>query len=70
MATEFAKYSNTLEHLNYRVGLLIDVYGLKHRCKKTFFMFFYFGHVFNVFFNFPNVFYFKKRWQTSERQAD
>jgi len=48
MATEFAKYSNTLEHLNYRVGLLIDVYGLKHRCKKRFY-FFYFGHVFNVF---------------------
>jgi len=35
-------------------------------------MLFYFGHVFYVFkrfFNFPNVFYLKKRWQSSERQA-
>jgi len=35
-------------------------------------MLFYFGHVFtflNVFFNFPSVFYLKKRWQSSERQA-
>jgi len=40
---------------------------------KTFFYVFNFGHVFyvfNVFFNFPNVFYFKKRWQSSERHAD
>jgi len=36
--------------------------GHNHRCKKTFFTFFYFGHVytfFNVFY-FVNVFYFKK----------
>ena len=42
--------------------------------KKRFLTFFYFGHVFtflNVFFNFPDVLYFlKKRWQSSERQAD
>jgi len=33
-----------------------------HRCKKTVLRFFYFGHVFyvfNVFFNFPNVFLLK-----------
>ena len=42
--------------------------------KKRFLRFFYFGHVFyvfNVFFYFPNVFLLlKKRWQSSERQAD
>jgi len=41
--------------------------------KKTFFTFFYFGHVlrFLTIFYFPNVFYFfKKSWQSSERQAD
>jgi len=59
MATEFAKYSNTLQHLNYRVGLLIDVYGLKHRCKKRFLMLFYFGHVFNVFLIFQTFFILK-----------
>jgi len=41
---------------------------------KNVFTFFYFGHVFYVFkrfFYFPNVFYFlKKRWQSSEPQAD
>jgi len=70
MATEFAKYSNTLEHLNYRVGLLIGVYGLKHRCKKTFLCSFILVMFFNVFLIFQTFFYFKKRWQTSERQAD
>jgi len=39
--------------------------------KKRFFtFFFYFVHVFKRFFNFSNVFLFKKRWQSSERQAD
>jgi len=36
--------------------------GIKHRCKKRFLRFFYFGHVF-MFLNalyFPNLFYFKK----------
>jgi len=45
--------------------------GWGHICKKRFYVF-YFGHVFYVFFvfYFPNVFIFKKRWQSSERQAD
>ena len=30
-----------------------------HRCKKRFYVFY-----------FPNVFIFKKRWQSSEREAD
>jgi len=41
---------------------------------KTFFTFFYFGHVFKVFstfFLFSKRFLFKKkRWQSLERQAD
>jgi len=39
---------------------------------KNVFNVFYFGHVFYVFnvFYFPNVFCLKKRWQSSERQAD
>jgi len=37
---------------------------------KTCFYFFYFGHVF-TFFSFSKRFSFlKKRWQSSERQAD
>jgi len=45
-------------------GGIIDV--------KTFFTFFYFGHLFTflTFFLFSNRFLFKKRWQSSERQAD
>jgi len=42
--------------------------------KKNVFTLFYFGHVFLrflTFFYFSNVFFiFKKRWQSSERQAD
>jgi len=39
--------------------------------QKSFFYVFYFGHVFLRFFDFfifhfPNVFIFKKRWQSSE----
>ena len=40
---------------------------------KTFLRFFLFWslfYVFNVFFNFRTFFIFKKRWQSSERQAD
>ena len=42
-----------------------------HRCKKTFLRFLFWSHlyVFYVFY-FPNVFYFKKRWQSLERQED
>ena len=44
---------------------------LQHRCEKRLLRL-YFGRVFTflTFFNFPNVFYLKKRWQSSERQAD
>ena len=49
-------------------------YSAPHIDVKRFLRFFYFVHVFacfNVFFiYFPNFFYFKKRWQSSERQAD
>jgi len=53
--------------------------NVHHRCKKTFFTFLILVTFFNVltFFYFPNVFLFKKtffilkkRWQSSERQAD
>jgi len=40
--------------------LFIDV-------KNAFLRFFYFGHIFYVIFL---TFLFKKRWQSSERQAD
>jgi len=43
------------------------------RVKKRFLRFFYFGHVFyvfNVFLFSKRFFTFKKRWQSSERQAD
>jgi len=46
--------------------------GVHHRCKNVF-TFFYFGHVFYVFkrfFIFQTFFYLKKRWQSSEPQAD
>jgi len=47
--------------------------GVPHRCKKTFLRFFYFGHVFtflNVFLFSKRFLFLKKRWQSSEPQAD
>jgi len=40
-----------------------------HRCKKSFFYVFYFGHVFlrfSTFLIFQTFFILKKRWQSSE----
>jgi len=45
-----------------KANLTIDV-------KKTFLRFFLFWSRYYVFY-FPNVFIFKKRWQSSEREAD
>jgi len=54
--------------------LPLQVFYAQHRCKKTFFTFFLFCHVFLrllTFCLFSNVYFiFKKRWQSSERQAD
>jgi len=48
-------------------------YAQKHRCKKTFFSVFYLAVTFLRFLTFlfsKGFFIFKKRWQSSERQAD
>jgi len=53
----------TCQSKDRSVVLIIDV--------KNVFTFFYFGHVFNVFFIFQTFFYLKKTLaQSSERQAD
>jgi len=53
--------------------LPLQVFYAQHRCKKTFFTFFYFIMFLRLltFFYFPTfILFFKKRWQSSERQAD
>jgi len=49
------------------VIIIIDV---KTFFKRFFVILVTFSTFLNVFFYFPNVFIFKKRWQSSERQAD
>jgi len=50
----------------YGTNYVIDV-------KNVFYVFLFWSRFFtffNVFFYFPNVFYLKKRWKSSELQAD
>jgi len=50
--------------------LRTDTIDIKKRCYVCFYIFLSRVYVFNVFFYFPNFFLFKKRWQSSEMQAD
>jgi len=49
---------------------IVQQNGIETIDVKTFLRFFKFWSRFLRFFCFPDVFYLKKRWQSSERQAD
>ena len=58
-----------LNHPHFLVCFAPPFISFNHRCKTCFTFFILVAFLgFNVYF--PNVFYFKKCWQSSERQAD